>query len=261
MSNEIFLATVLLEKNRWGSGKKSSLQVSELMPRIAEAGFDGIELWENHLLHADTAEREAVKAGPVPITIFNTYCLFDDESSEKRAASAEMARFLNAPAVKFNFGKNPDERKTYCDNLLRWHDELPEGCQLLCECHPGTILEDPTEAAEILKPLSVDVKVIVHAMNDFGDSGVQPWLDVFGNGVAHVHVQPRNPDGNGFAALKDLAHARDRVRLLKESGFEGTWSIEFCKGVSASDESVDLLLDAAIEDRAVLKTMIEECAG
>jgi len=65
------------------------------MPRIDEAGFDGIELWENHLLLADAAEREAVRNHPLPVPILNTYCAFDDDGAESRAASSELARFLD----------------------------------------------------------------------------------------------------------------------------------------------------------------------
>ena len=51
----IFLSSVLLEKNRWDS-RIPSLKISDWLRSIADAGFDGVELWENHLLLADAAE-------------------------------------------------------------------------------------------------------------------------------------------------------------------------------------------------------------
>ena len=62
----IYISSVLLEKNRWGT-RVPSLKVSDWSQRMFDAGFDGIELWENHLLLADAAEREAVLAGPMPV--------------------------------------------------------------------------------------------------------------------------------------------------------------------------------------------------
>lgn len=239
----IYLASVLLEKNRWSS-RTPSFKVSDWMPRIAEAGFDGIELWENHLLKADVAEREAVRNGPLSVAILNTYCNFDNDGAEARAASAEMARFLNVSGIKFNFGNDKAQERTYIKNLQVWRDELPTGCRLLCECHPGTILEDPDNAVKILAPLRGEVEIIVHAFGNDDGRGLRNWLETFGSAVTHVH-----------AVLKNKQEAPERIALLQEYGFSGTWTIEFCEGVWKGAE-MDQLLATAAEDMKYLRKAI-----
>ena len=45
---KIYIGTILLEVNRWTAGKEPSYLVSEWVERFAEAGFDGMELWQFH---------------------------------------------------------------------------------------------------------------------------------------------------------------------------------------------------------------------
>lgn len=44
----VLIGTILLEPNRWKPGKLPSFRVSQWLDRFADAGFAGVELWENH---------------------------------------------------------------------------------------------------------------------------------------------------------------------------------------------------------------------
>ncbi len=58
----IFLGTVLLERNRWAKdGRRSSVQVSDWTQRAHDDGFDGLELWEDHVNLATEDERERLR--------------------------------------------------------------------------------------------------------------------------------------------------------------------------------------------------------
>ena len=87
MTNSIYLGSICLEPNRWSPGKLPSYRVSDWLQRIDGAGFDGIELWENHFLLADATEKSALAAA-APLAIYNSYALPDSGSAEARAASA-----------------------------------------------------------------------------------------------------------------------------------------------------------------------------
>ncbi|MBT3275277.1 MAG: hypothetical protein HN368_19135 [Spirochaetales bacterium] len=237
----IYISSVLLEKNRWDS-RIPSLKISDWLKPIADAGFDGLELWENHLLLADAAEREAVIADPMPITVLNTYCAFDDPGAKGRAASAELAHLLNVPAVKFNFGDKPAMVNTYMNNLITWRDVLPVSCRLLCECHPDTILEEPMQAADILSPLPDQLEIIVHAFGGDDDSKLRLWIEAFGSAVTHVH-----------AVVREKTVASERIKILKNAGFSGTWTIEFCDGVAHPPEDMRQLLATATGDLNYLR--------
>ena len=239
--SSIYLSSVLLEKTRWRS-REPSFKVSEWSQRIADAGFDGIELWENHLLKADKTEWEAVLAGPSPVTILNTYCDFGDASADAKAASAELANFLNVEAVKFNFGNDVEQIESYRKNLLSWKDELPKGCRLLCEVHPYTVLEELDNAQEILAPIMDQIEIIVHAFGDDDVSDLVKRIEIFGSAITHVH-----------AVLTDKDSAPKRIGILKDANIGGSYSIEFCHGVREGEQDIGVLLATATEDLNYLR--------
>lgn len=241
----IYISSVLLERNRLSSEKTPSYRVSEWSQRFADAEFDGIELWENHLLLADSVERESVLGGPLPVTVLNTYCTFDDAGAKGRNASASLARFLNVTAVKFNFGNELSKAQTYIDTLAEWRDELPEDCRLLCECHPDTVLEEPDRAADILNSARINIEIIVHAFSGDDESPLRRWLDTFGPAVTHVH-----------AVLHDRSRVSRRVEMLKQANFTGTCSIEFCAGVNQPPEDMNKLLNTAADDLRYLREVL-----
>ena len=240
-SYPIYLATVLLEKNRWNS-REPSFKVSDWAQRIVDAGFDGIELWENHLLLADRAEWDALRNGPVSVPILNTYCGFDDDSADARSASAELARHLDVGAVKFNFGNDPAQVDAYRRNLMAWRDELPDGCRLLCECHANTVLEDLDKAPTVLAPIMDQVEIIVHGFVGDDETDLVQRIECFGSAITHVH-----------SVLTEKGCAPRRVEILKDAGFSGTFSIEFCYGVIENVQDVKQLLATATEDLNYLR--------
>src|SRR5215469_3771374 len=138
----VALGTIALELNRW-STKMPSYRVSEWLPKIKNVGFDGLELWENHVLKAE-GELQKIKAFGMPITVYNTYAGFTDskEDTENRTKAVQMIHELGAGAVKYNVGNDKEAFEQYRKNLIKFAENLPESCVTLCECHGGTLLED-----------------------------------------------------------------------------------------------------------------------
>jgi sugar phosphate isomerase/epimerase len=176
------------------------------------------------------------------VAVLNTYCSFDAAGAKGRAASAELAQYLNAPAVKFNFGNEPDRAQEYIENLEAWRNELPVGCRLLCECHGGTILEEPETAAAVLAPVFRKVEFIVHAFSGDDSRRLERSLEALGTRVTHVH-----------AWLGDRSIVPGRIEMLQEAGYSGTWTIEFCRGVDEPPEDMEELLATAAEDMRFLR--------
>src|SRR6266550_651813 len=119
------LGTVLLEVNRHRPGKLPTFRVSDWMSRIAQAGFEGIELWENHAALAPQDEVASLRAGPLPVVVFNTYADFLDGEEGARQRAAELVEQVGATAVKFNFGPDGTRRPEMLRNVLIWSGQLP----------------------------------------------------------------------------------------------------------------------------------------
>jgi sugar phosphate isomerase/epimerase len=246
----VLLGTVALEPNRWGavdpSGRPATVLADWLDP-IADAGFDGLELWAGHA-------SEAVVAHPLPVPVFNSYARLGPGSSDRDLAVAWAAR-LGATGVKCNVGRDPARAAAYAEALAGWAADLPAGTSLLCECHAGTIAEDVGMAARLLAAAGPPALVgaIVHTHEPA--ERLRARFDAYGDRIRHVHVN--HLDGGRAPRLADIApEIGGKVRLLLDLGFTGTWTLEFVHGTSTGgDRPADLLAEATA-DLALLRELL-----
>jgi len=249
-TNKIYLGTVCLEVNRWTS-KEPSFLVSDWLERIRDAGFDGIELWENHALLASPEERQRIKDDPFPV-FFNSYAGLDDESDAAREKATELAKYFNAGGIKFNSGNEPAKLAEYQKNLKHWSQQFPDDFRFLSECHPNTLFEDPETAHQSLhREELVNVGIIQHLFWD--RKALLEWFKLFGDKLSHMHIQLRNPD-NSCALLADKPdRVKEAVALLREQGFSGSFTIEFVEGTRTDNENIEDLFKNAVSDLNTLK--------
>ncbi len=251
--DEIYLGTVLLERNRWVDGeRRPSLAVSDWTARIADAGFDGLELWENHAVLADQDERERLRESPVPVRLFNCYDRCGTETLGARRRAAELAAFFGAEGMKYNFGRDESRHGEYVENVKAWRAMLPAEFRFLCECHGGTTVQDPARAAETFARLGGrGYEVIIHGFGG-DDAKVRDAFRMHGERITHVHANLSSegpmPEGR----------VRSRVALLREAGFRGSFTIEFTEGVGAEDENPEDLFASAARDAQLLGRCLAE---
>ena len=241
----VFLGTVALEINRWGS-RVPSFKVSDYLERIKNAGFDGIELWENH---AAGDEPEKIKASGFPVSVFNTYAGFGDEDAPAREAAANTANFLNSGAVKYNVGEDASRLNEYKRNVSGFADMLPRS-DLLCECHAGTVLEHISASVEFFSGMPTNFGIITHP---FGPrAALQNTFEAHGARLKLIHSQ----------FMKDRARVRldrapdfirDCFAVMREHGFAGDFTIEFTELTGAPGENIEALFENAVADMAFIK--------
>ncbi|MCK4283693.1 MAG: sugar phosphate isomerase/epimerase [Candidatus Brocadiae bacterium] len=255
---DVYMATVLLERNRWTVEKRPSFRVSDWLERFADAGFDGIELWENHAALCAPEELAALESSALPIAIFSSYAALDDACAAERERVADLAGRLRARRIKFNFGSDPSQAEAYVRNLKEWRTLLPQDCALLCECHPGTIAEEPAGAAELFGLLDgIPVQVIVHAFFLPADR-LRESFKCHGRAVTHVHVQVVDEEGARQRLDWDADLVKERLHILREEGFSGSLSLEFTGGTAAPDEDIEALFRNAVADLDFLRDALEE---
>lgn len=229
----IYLATVCLERNRWGS-RQPSFAVSDWLGRFRADGFDGVELWENHYLAADEEEKAGLIELGSPVAVYNSYVGFETEEPEQRQRAAEAVCDLSAIAVKYNLGGDPNRGDEYRRNLLEWSAMLPESCRLLCECHPGTVLESRDAAADYFADLDPHRHgAIVHISGD--PDGVEAWFTALGPRIVHLHLQMRTEETSPTTA--EGRQALDACfAVTRSNGFDGSMSIEFTRGIGRNED-------------------------
>ncbi len=258
--DSILLGTVAIEPNRWGTldpSRAPRTQLADWLPAIAGAGFDGLEVWEEHLTAAEDGG-DALLSGMLPISVLNTYESLDDPDPIGRRTVADWVRRSGASAVKFNVGNDAGSAELYAERITEWLGDLPSDASLLCECHAGiSIAEDPQVAARIFEAAGpVDrLGAIVHTHET--PDHLRARFDAYGDRIRHVHVNYLDVADRSVPLLADR---RDdlaaTVDLLRSLGFRGTWTIEFVDGILSDRDLPELLVPQAIEDLGVLRSVL-----
>ena len=244
------MGTVLLEVNRWRS-RIPSFKVSDWVDRFAADGFDGIELWENHVLLAD-GELAALQKAKLPVSVYNMYADFSDESKEKLAKALENVHALKPAGIKYNFGEDSGLMPVYRKNLLAFAAALPANCVMLCEVHQGSVLEDVDVAADFFKDLPKDKFQIISHVFTSDTAGLQKQFDAFGDRIVLAHVQ-FTVGGQRVRLDRDADTARECLRIMKANGFAGDFTMEFTEGTAAPDETIEMLYENAKRDMQFIK--------
>lgn len=220
-----------------------------------EAGFDGIELWEYHASKTSEAEQQRLKDSPLPIRIFNSYATLDTPLNAQQLSAARWAQQLAAKQIKFNIGNDPHKFDTYVENVAQWAKHLPSTVQLLCECHPGTLVETPVEAGRAFTRWSqVGVEAIIHPFNLQPDQLVQ-WFQHIGPHITHAHVQTHRK-GRMQSLAYDMKLVKENVNIMQHEGFRGSFSIEFTIGVGQREEQIHTLFQNAVDDLVLLRELL-----
>jgi sugar phosphate isomerase/epimerase len=233
----IYMSTVALDPTRWGR-REPSFDVSEWLPRFEADGFDGVELWEYHYQLADPTEQARLAAAAESIFVYK---------------AAEAIRQLCPTAVKYNLGGDADRLDEYRRNLLAWADILPASCRLLCECHPGTVLEELDRAVAFFTDLDpARFGVIAHLSGDAAETAA--WFSAFNGRVQHLHIQMRGPESDPTEpANREPFDACFDV--VKGHGFAGSVAIEFSRGIGR-DEDIENIYKNACVDMAYCRTAL-----
>ena len=110
---------------------------------------DGLELWGPHAISASGVEVDRLARSDPPVRVFSSYASWDEPDTTDRDDAAAWASRLGAVAVKFNVGGSPDALDDYLGRLRAFDRAVSDGTRLLCECHGGTVAEDPDVAAAL----------------------------------------------------------------------------------------------------------------
>ncbi len=268
MNYPIYLGTILLEPNRWpdrpgatysrlqrlsGIGQgPPRVKVSEWLARAKAAGFDGVELWENHALLCDDEEFETLRQSPLPVAVYSSYFGLADSDEPRRRVALDAVRQLGAQGVKYNFGAEQARVAEYVRNLRAWAAELDPAVRIVCECHDGGLFERPEDAGRMMAELGDKrFQGTVHFVDTYAERPFADWVKAMGSRLGHVHV-PRVV-AHGAAAV------RERVRILKDHGFSGSFTIEFTTGIDwgQPQPEVEALYQSAVADMRMLREALE----
>lgn len=253
----VLLGTVALEPNRWGvlsQDRRPHLRVADWIGVAEEAGFDGVELWENHATLASDEDLVRLQSSSLPLAVFSSYASFEEEGDASRDAVAAWVGRLGCAAVKFNIGNDAAHLDAYIERLDRFAARLPAEVRLICECHAGTVAEDPATAARVLSAVgdAERLQALVHLGDEPAHTGAM--FDALGDRIRHVHVNFLRQGAPPLVDIADDVHAR--IERLRKHGFSGSHAIEFVNGVGSERDQPAQLIEAAVRDLAALRSAL-----
>ncbi len=256
---QILLNTIALEPNRWTKQKKPYFALNELLPKIAETGFTGLEIWQYHLSWESKQQireygRQIESLGlNVPILGLYPQLHFDGRAAEDEfrlfTEMCEAAKEFGAANLKIWLGRfSPHDLDgetqarslSFLDRMLTHAGSMK--LQMIGEMHENTLF-DSAESCEKFFSSYEKAEEILLCYQPFDFKRTDKALDDFARfnrRIIHVHLQGRK-DG-AFCLLQDADI--DYPRLFSEMKQHKTVkyaSIEFVKNcVVERPEDFDL---------------------
>ena len=182
--------------------------------------------------------------------VYNSYapCISTVATLEWQQAAADNVQALGATGVKFNIGNDADMWDEYISTALEWCDLLPSNCRLLCECHPGSVAEQPNVAADAMAEWPEErVGAIVHPLFE-AIAPVDDFFSALGPRIVHAHLQIRD-ENNRMVNLADRPqYVRDIFGRMVEYGFDGSLTVEFVEGTRSANDEPEYLFERACEN-------------
>jgi sugar phosphate isomerase/epimerase len=256
------LGTIALEPNRWTALKEPRMDLIELLPAIRRAGFDQLEIWQNHIALRSLAAIRALKAKGdetgVGFTYIGVYPVFTAEGLEAREQERilsdilDKAEILGTRRLKIMLAcglrggqATPEQLQMVVDRFGPWYREaLSRGIRMAVELHGGTVF-DPVEAGERFMQTHPELDfTICYQPYDFQDTEKALALaDRFAGRISHLHLQAPQPREKG--GLYDLLEegGLDYRRLLphilrRNPG--ATLTLEFVRDCIQKDGAFDV---------------------
>lgn len=239
---QISFCTIAFQKNKWGPDRKLEATLEAIIPLLAQAGYDAVEIWVDHWLTADEAARQRIlqllKDSHLRVAMLSSYYNFttSDELAKASLDHAEVilreARRLGSSGIRLFTGKTASRDATP-EQWQRATSALQQLCdrsagqplQWCLETHSWNLMDSIEGTLKLLRLVERPNLKLIYQPSSFGLQYMEA-LDALGPHIAHVHAT--NHSGRAVASLAqgELDWARI-VAGLKQRGFAGCLSVEW----------------------------------
>ena len=250
----ILLHTIALEPARW-TPQRVSRALTDLIPRIAAAGFSRLEIYEPHLTRASDVEavREALARYELEPVVLSSYLdiagMSEDDFACEGASLLDRARFFGFKKVRLfpapgTAADDAAKIEKFTERIRDLADRAP-GLEFLLETHDGSLADIPERLVEVLKTIGRKNVGLLWQSTFFSTEFARRQFGIQKPFIRHVHLQNRTADG-GFVPLREGVIPWHEI--LRGSTIDA--SLEFVASGICSIEDFDLdrtLCEAASE--------------
>ncbi|MFP4052896.1 MAG: sugar phosphate isomerase/epimerase family protein [Phycisphaerae bacterium] len=236
----ISYCTIAFQKNKWGKDRLVEKPIEEIWPIVADAGYDGIEIWYPHVEMLDGGALgelagQLEKAG-LEVAMLSPY--FDFTSSEESVTASiqrggeaiAAARTLGARGIRCFTGKvgsaDADEaqwHRAICA-LQTLADQAPDLLWAL-ETHPHNLMDTLQASLNLIRRVDRPNVVFIFQPSTFADEPIEalkqlaPW-------TRHVHATNLRDKQRTLLAEGEMDWPAI-VQGLRDRGVEGYISVEW----------------------------------
>ncbi len=236
----ISFCTIAFQKNKWGKDRVVEKPIEEIVPIVADAGYDGIEIWYPHveMLGGEGLGKLAEQLDKAGLEVAMLSPYFDFTSSEQSVAAGlqrgreaiTAARTLGARGIRCFTGKagSADADEAQWDRavcaLQTLAEEAPDLLWAL-ETHPHNLMDTVQASLDLVRRVDRSNVVFIFQPSTFANEPIEalrqlaPW-------TRHVHATNLTDGRRTLLAEGDMDWAAI-VRGLKDRGVEGYISVEW----------------------------------
>lgn len=218
--------------------------IAAIVPRLAELGYDGVEVWGPHLEGKPEPELAALRrlaedAG-IALEVLSPYFWLTNSEALRRESMERAARFVSycqilgcrkirtftdcGPTGVSGRQATPAQWRlaTAC---LQQIAALDRDIQFVVETHDQTLADTPADALRLLADVGAPNLALIFQCLD--DSLLATWSQLRAHSP-HIHLQNRSAEGS-YAFLEDgVLDLPAFLGQLRREGYAGSLSVEYC---------------------------------
>ncbi len=239
----ISFCTIAFQENKWGKDRRVERPLGEILPILAEAGYDAAEVWGPHVEGLDPSGLDAVRSqltqcGPAVSLVSPYFDFTTSEASARRSLelggrTIDIAAALGARGLRCFTGKTGSDEATAAQwdravqGLRTLADAADERSLILAlETHSRNLMDTIDSSAELVERIDRRNVGLIYQASTFGAEDYLDALDRLAPHVVHVHATNARQGARALLESGDLDYARIVDRLKKER-FRGFLSVEW----------------------------------
>jgi 3-dehydroshikimate dehydratase len=239
---KISFCSIGFQKNKWGKDRVVERPIREIIHLVADAGYDGIEIWEPHVRELNEAELREVRellqirglAAPMlsPYFNFTTSEETAAKSMEDARAALQLARVLPAAAIRVFTGKTGSQDATEeqwtraADCLRQLADEsAADGIRWAAETHSWNLMDTVEGTLRLVNAVNRPNFGVIYQPSTL-TPGHMAALEKLAPHIFHVHAT-NSRDKKGCRLADGEMDYREIISGLRRIGFEDFISVEW----------------------------------
>jgi len=223
--------------------------LEQIIPRLAKIGYDGIEVFFQHVQDRDAASLASLRrlADDNGIALFTVspYFAFTrgqkeyDDSIETAKKAVAVAQALGVKKIRtFVDVANTGLASANATSALweqamrglRTITALDRDLEFVVETHEYTLADTVPTTQRLMKETDApNLKINFQANEEFRKFGVNAAFDALQPWISHMHVAQITPDhADGYVENAGELDIVDFIGHIKRAGYSGSMSVEYC---------------------------------